>query len=473
MSERLRRRTWPLVYTVIFVSLGTVYFFRWGSVVQHVPSTWLSADDLWATYSASIAFIHGRFSDVYSTSTGFLAFPGILIVLAPVAALDRSLHTTLILVEKGHHIVANPATFAFSGPVTPHGALLNLGQNHYAAHPQVLLLLGPYSLLLSCVALFACDALAERLGVSGTRRALLGLAEAAILWNVAVRWGHPQDAVALALALYALIFAIDERWSAAGWLFGLGLAFQPLVIVVLPILVAMGGKRRALAMVVRGVVPAAVVTIPPLAGDFHTTFHALTSQPAYPGRNHATPWTTFAPKLGGKGKLKAVGGGPVRILSLALAVALGWWTRRWRSQPEMLAWAVALALALRCYTESVMTSYYVWPTLAVGLVVAARCSPWRFRLVIAAAIFTTISAQWHLGEFPWWAIDMAGLTVVLATSARPEATPEFEAVLTPERVRPQPSPAAARSASAAAAAAAAKKKSRKAARTNRKRSARR
>ena len=38
----------------------------------------------------------------------------------------------------------------------------------------------------------------------------------------------------------------------------------------------------------------------------------------------------------------------------------------------MIAWAVALVLALRLYMETVMTSYYVWPALAVGLVVAAR-----------------------------------------------------------------------------------------------------
>ena len=34
--------------------------------------------------------------------------------------------------------------------------------------------------------------------------------------------------------------------------------------------------------------------------------------------------------------------------------------------------AAAFALALRCFTESVMVSFYVWPALAVGLVVVVR-----------------------------------------------------------------------------------------------------
>jgi hypothetical protein len=464
-AESLPRRTWPIVFSVIFVALGTAYFFRWGPVVEHVPSSWLSPDDLWSTYYASIAFIHGHWSSAYSVNTGFLAFPGILILLAPIAALDRSLHTSLVEVTKNHRLVAHPESFSFTGPVTPHGTLVTFGNEQLAPHPQVFLLLGPYELILSAVALFACDALAERLGVSRSRRAVLGAVEAALLLNVSVRWGHPQDALAVGLVIYAVILGLNGRWKGAGWLFGLAFAVQPLVIVVLPILLAMAGRQRALGLIARGVGPAVVITIPPLAGDFHHTYTALSQQKAFPRRNHATPWTTFAPKLGGSGKLVAVGGGPVRLISLALAAALGWWARRWRSRPEMLVWAVAVALALRCYTESVMTSYYLWPALAVALVVAARCQSWRFAVAIAAAIFTSIAAQWNLGEFPWWALDVGGITVVLAVASGPAPTADMEPKADRVRVtaaapqRPRPS--------------ASKKKSRKATRVNQRRGTRR
>jgi hypothetical protein len=57
---------------------------------------------------------------------------------------------------------------------------------------------------------------------------------------------------------------------------------------------------------------------------------------------------------------------------------------------------VALALALRTYTESVMTAYYVWPALAVGLVIAARGSRLRFALSMALAVGVTVAAQYQL-----------------------------------------------------------------------------
>jgi hypothetical protein len=429
--ERLQRRTWPLLFTAVFFCLGMLYFFRWGPVVQHVPSLWESPNDLWGSYAAASAYSHGHFNSVYSIKTGFLALPGLLILLAPIALLGGYLHTTLIEIGTRHHYIAHPQTFVAAGVVTRQYKVLQSGKNLYVLHSQVFQWLGPYEILLACVALFACDALAERLEVAFRRRAVLGLAEAVVLWNVAVTWGHPEDALAVALAVYALIFAIDGRFTGVGWLFGAALAVQPLVIVIFPILLAKAGKKRAFGLVLRGLVPAAVVTLPPLALAFHTTIHALTQQPTFPHIDHATPWTTLAPKLGGTGTNFAVGGGPTRVVSLLLAGALGWWALRWRSRPEMLMWAAALALALRCYTESVMTAYYIWPALAVALVVAARGSQRRFAVVVVLAVVTTVVAQWRLGELPWWAIDVAGMSAVLIVAARPDGlspdAPQVEA----------------------------------------------
>ena len=273
----------------------------------------------------------------------------------------------------------------------------------------------------SCSALFACDALAERLQVTRARRVVLGLTEAALLWPVIVLWGHPEDALAVALLVYSLWFALDERFGWAGWLFGAAVAVQPFVIVVFPILVVLGGRSRVLGLVLRGGLPAAAVTAGPLAAEFHSTVHNIVSQPALPDikGTHQTPWTFLAPKLGGKGSSTTVGGGPTRVVALAMAAALGWWARRWRQRPEMLVWAAALALALRCYTESVMIAYYVWPALAIGLIVAARGSRLRFGASIALAIAVTIIAQWQLELFQWWLIDVGGVTAVLVVAAWP------------------------------------------------------
>ena len=51
----------------------------------------------------------------------------------------------------------------------------------------------------------AADAIAERLGADRAKRAVLALASAVALWSVSVRWGHPEDAVAVGLLLYAIL----------------------------------------------------------------------------------------------------------------------------------------------------------------------------------------------------------------------------------------------------------------------------
>ncbi len=369
------------------VAMG--FFFSWGPTVQHQP-IWVTPGDLWDTYAAANAAVHGQFGAIYAPINSFYAFPGILVTLAPVVA------------------VAN--AFGMSADAFP---------NHGFTHPQALLLLGPYVVLISALALFACDALAERLGVAWGRRAILAVAEGVVLFNVSVLWGHPEDPVAVGLAIYSLIAALDGRFSRAGWLLGAAVAVQPLVVVALPILLVIGGRQRAPGLFVRGVIPSAALTIAPLVSNAHVTVHALLDQPFPVFSNHTTPWTFLAPKLGGSGIETMVSGGPVRAFSLVLACALGWWALRWRDRPEMLIWAFAVALGLRCYTESVMTGYYLWPALAVALVAAACCSNAMFAIAIVAAIATTITAQWHYSWLPWWLVDIGGITVVLASAARP------------------------------------------------------
>jgi hypothetical protein len=395
---------------VALFCFGMAYIFRWGPTVEHLP-LWETPGDIWNTYTAANSVDHGHFGAVYAPSNAFFAFPGVLVLLAPMAALTNAL-----------------------------GMGADVYPNHVVAYPQAFLLLGPYIVLLSAFALFACDALAERLGVDWRRRGILAVTEGVVLFNISVLWGHPEDAIAVGLAIYAFICAFDGRFSRAGWLLGAAVAFQPLVIVALPILIAMAGRSEALGLIVRGALPSLVLVIAPLASDPHATLHALLDQPAFPRsvNNHATPWTFLAPKLGGSGTKTMVGGGPVRLFSLVLACVVGWWSLRWRDRPEMLMWAFALALALRCYTESAMTDYYLWPALAVGLVVAGRCSNVWFVVAIAAAVFTTITAQWYYSWLPWWLLDVGGITVLLAATSRPTRVPVDAAAGMPFADRPQP-----------------------------------
>jgi hypothetical protein len=69
-----------------------------------------------------------------------------------------------------------------------------------------------------------------------------------------------------------------------------------------------------------------------------------------------------------------------------------------------------------------MVAFYIWPVLAIGLVVTARAGRFRFASGVVVAVGTTVVAQWHLGELPWWSITTAGLLVLLAVGIRRERT---------------------------------------------------
>ena len=424
LAERVHRRSGPIFVSAAFFCLGLIYFFVWGTVGQHTQSLWISPQDLWITYFASSQLAHGHFGDIYQSKVSFVEFPGILIALAPFGALSNVFHTTVLEVTRNGALPAQGISLRAANIPFLNAQEFHFGATTYVSHPQWVAWVDPYALLLSCTALFACDALAERLQVPRPRRIVLCLAEAALLWNVTVWWGHPEDAVAVALAVYALIFVLDGRFAGAGWLFGAAVVFQPLVLLMLPILLAKAGRRHGIWFALRSVIPAGVLLAVPLIASPANTLRALLDQPSSPNVNHATPWTGVSPNLGGHGPGLTVAAGPVRVLAILLAIGLGVWVfRRWRERPELVVWACALALALRSYTESVMTDYYVWAALAVALVVAARASRLRFELAIAVAIATTVLAQWKLGWFPWWLIQVAGLTGLLIVASHPRLSP--------------------------------------------------
>jgi hypothetical protein len=101
---------------------------------------------------------------------------------------------------------------------------------------------------------------------------------------------------------------------------------------------------------------------------------------------------------------------------------LGWWARRWRDRPDLLVWAAASALALRCLTESVMVSFYLWPTLAIGLIVVARRPGSRPVIGFAAAAAVTVGSQFGAGEWLWWGLVNGGLLVILLAGFPPRAS---------------------------------------------------
>jgi hypothetical protein len=384
----------PLIATVALVVIGMLSTTWWGPAMAG-KTAWALPDDLWGTLLAADRLLHLHLGGLYTQPTGLITLPGAAVILVPVVA------------------VADVA-----------GVPLAI-QSAHNPQPPVWLLAGPYEVILSAVFLFAADAIAEHMGTPWFRRAALTLAEVATLWSVSVRWGHPEDAMAVGLFLYAILALAAGRPRRAAWLTGAAIAIQPLVLLALPVLAMAMPPRRLPGFLVRAAVPAAVALGAAAAANWDATYAAVTRQPNFPDINHPTPWAALSPHMGHG----VVAAGPARIVAILVAcgcaVAAG---RRWRAARgtewdgrtlREVLWWVALALALRCIFEPVVVAYYLWPAMAVALVVASES--W-FRLIpagIVATVLTGLSqASWH-GIWIWWAPMMALLALTLLFARMP------------------------------------------------------
>lgn len=380
LAEHLGARTGAVVALVLCTLVSLAYCFLWGPVVRH-EAFWVVPGDIWSTFRNAHFVGWGDIGTIYDPNYGLLTFPAVVVALAPVAMVS------------GH--------FGLSESI---GTLT-------VTHPSAWLLLGPVTFLLGGSCLFAFDALAEELGVDRVDRGLLLAAESAVVFVVVAMWGHPEDMAALGFATYALLMGHRHRWRSAGWLWGAAIAFQPLVLVLVPVAVASCPAGQRVRTAVRAVLPTVVLMALPLATHWTITTGALLHQGNRTDLDHPTPWIAFSAHLGPN----VVSAGPGRILALLAAVALG--GLAWRLRPSLwgLVWLGGLALSLRCFFESVMVPFYLGPPFAI-LLLAATAAPGRRRLVVstAAMVAATVLTHHRLGEWPYWLGMVAFLAVGLA-----------------------------------------------------------
>ena len=382
------RRRFPLFVTVALIVIAMLTSTLGAEKIGQ--TSWSLPHDLWRTLVAGDRLRHLNFGGLYTQPTALVSFPGAALILVPVVVVIDALGMDLTFQTAAH------------------------------PYPSAWLVAGPYEIALSATVLFAADRIAERFGAARSTRAVLAVAGALTLWSVSVRWGHPEDAVAVALFLYGALALADERRPRSAWLIGASVAVQPLVLLAYPIVVVVLPRRHLIGYLMRSALPAVVLVGAAAAANWAATVRAVTSQPNFPSRNHPTPWTALAPEMSNG----AVAAGPGRLLAVACALACalllarrlrartasGVWERG--TLAEFLWW-VATALAFRCVFESVMVAYYLWPVLIVALAAAART---HARLV-AAAVGTTVvtfgsEAPWQ-GPWLWWSTMTAGLAVVL------------------------------------------------------------
>jgi hypothetical protein len=380
MVEHLNRRRWPLVMMLALAIVSMAYSLWWNPAVHH-SHTWMIPGDIWSTFRAAHWVGWGDIGAIYGKDTQLVTFPGIAVLLAPVAMVSGALGL-------GESIV----------PVI-------------LSRPTSWLLLGPAILLLGSTCLMAFDAMAEELGVNGPRRIVLSFMEAVVIFQVVTLWGHPEDLLALTFSLYALLAMFGNRWSLSGWLWGAAIVTQPLVILMFPLAFVRTPTPQRLRLCLYGALPSLALLSAPLVMQWHRTSTVLFHQENARFLDHATPWIALSPTL----SRTEVGAGPGRMIAVLMAVVIGFMAYQRPPSRVGLLWLCALALSLRCFFESVMDVFYLGPPLALIVLTAATCAS-RRRLVgaWAVAILATVYGFHRASEWGYWAPMVAFLAIGLA-----------------------------------------------------------
>jgi len=426
-----RSRLVPLVLIAATVATVMAYSLLWGPLVLHHPD-WLVKGDIWGTFRTAQFVSWGDIGDVYRSGGGLVGFPGISVVLTPIALLVG--HTDL-----------------------------SVGFPYGIPHPTAWLVLGPYVAVLGSIVLIPLDALAEFVGLEGIRRAGLSIAEAVILWPVVGIWGHPEDSLALAFAIWGLLAVLRGKWRSAGWLWGLAVVMQPLVVLMLPIVFALAPHRRWPGLAVKSSLPSALLIAVPLAQAWSATTQSLFRQPNFPTMDHPTPWLALAPVISkahavtlasiretqlATGSIRfdtrsmhfvlgeVVAAGPGRLIAIGLAVLLGVYAYRNPPTPAKVIWLCCVALSLRCVFEAAMDPFYLWPPLALGFVTVAD-GRWRVASASGAAAFLTWWSYRSVGPWEWWlpVVLLLGVVVISAKPAR-SVVPRISRVERTVEIRP-------------------------------------
>ncbi len=399
----------PLALAVAMFVVAMAFEFLWIPVVHH-QSRWFTQGDVWGMLRAAHFVGWGDLGGIYTPGNGVVTFPGMAVLLSPVAMLSGSLHLT------------------------------ESSNGMFLAHPTAVLLVLPVELVLASTVLFAADALAQDSGVSRKRRAISCMLIAVLAWPTAALWGHAEDALVMTLALCAMRAAFRGRWVRAGWLFGCAVVIQPLIALVIPLFLVASPRGGRLLFAVRcGALSVFAVGVA-FVGNPTGTYRALVQQPTPPNINHPTPWVALAPRVtslvagspGGSGAapsfgrggfssyrvthhaVSVVSGGPGRMIDVLLALLVAVYVWR-RPQPAIrVLWLAAAVLASRCFFEAVMTPYYLTPSLILLLVLAARSDAWRLCSAGLLSLGVSVYAYFDVGPWAWWLPMAAGLTAVLA-----------------------------------------------------------
>ena len=102
---------------------------------------------------------------------------------------------------------------------------------------------------------------------------------------------------------WAMVAVLRDDWRRAGWLFGIGIAFQPLIALTIPLFLAATPRGQRVLFALRCSALSALLVGVAFLGNPSATYRALVEQPTPPSVNHATPWVSLAPHVSLPGAL--------------------------------------------------------------------------------------------------------------------------------------------------------------------------
>ena len=236
------------------------------------------------------------------------------------------------------------------------------------------------------------------------------------VWTCVQSTFHPEDLLALGLALGAVACARRGSWAAAGVLVGLAfLSQQFTILVAVPLFVLAPGRRRT-PFAAAGVATVALVSIPLItasagsAGSEGNAAHAIFLGTGSTGGIGGTVLWELG--LHGMGLLLLS-----RLTPIAVSAAVSLWALRRLGprtlEPVALVSLVALSLGLRLAFEQQLFEYY-FMALSVSLLLLAVVSG-RIRSSLVAWLLTVPAV--YIGEIQGLGGDANGVRVALIVVA--------------------------------------------------------
>lgn len=195
------------------------------------------------------------------------------------------------------------------------------------------------------------------------------------LTTKALRYGHPEELLAAALCVAAILAATRRRPLLAGVLLGAAFATkQWALLAVIPVVASARDERwRAAAAAAAA---AALLMVPMAAGDFHRFFSANHGAGVIGGGAMPTNiWFGFGHDItvviAANGQTSPPRSLPSTISALShplilvtgFVLAAAWWRCRRDAEPDDALLLFALVMLLRCLLDPITNSYYHLPFL--------------------------------------------------------------------------------------------------------------